>query len=1187
MSGRSAASAVKIRASSAAPTLQRKCACGRSASSLIGDCPDCQREKTLKVQKKARAGRTDGPLEHEADRMAEQAIHGSVRPLVANALPPLRASGTSTAGSRTLQRKCACGSSHAESSGTCAKCAAEKVRTALQPKLRVNEPGDAYEREADQVAQDMMGNASQPTPKEPPRGDSRVPAESELSQGGEPLPAPVARFYEPRFGRSFSSVRIHSGDAAAQYNEAVNAYAFTYGNHIWLGAGLGRQPSHILAHELAHVVQQTQPPALPSSPGLAAGLASATPGVQRYEPYWIPAEFVRKSPTASKKVGSPTHGFVLPKIGSVNHIYTEAPVPNADKTKGGYLDVKGIADLYAASTTVGVYFDNEGLPRELASNPDLKYAGKPLEPYGHINKSAPRADESRQSVIGTANAPTSIAVGDLKPSHGTAEAEEGPQQLKNYMEGFQLAHEHVNRLDVGSGGFGQTDAKWTSPLTTNVLKVEIPDEFKAETGGQGQKSQALIQVQNGREINPRPRDKRPFGKVYVSHSPGESNKGILNYVWEPDAPPTPAVPKDVSDMRGEVETKIVDPLRQSPVQRKERKPVRPADASPARPLLIQKQPRDDAPKDVKDPFDKAAFEKWQADHGDLTKREKALEKTPSFDTAESLALAIQDRQAAIRSGFKFPPISTAGAVAAKTVDKIRFWTGFSSAIFGRLRYAFGGLFVKVVNAYHSIRARFQGALKDTQGTPKKSGLIGTVVRIAFEVIKLAGRFLITRTSKELVGSLKTRVLTYLESLIPEDKIEEFEAKVKELTDFATELEHSAVQTVEDFVKKTVGPYLGYVETIMDVAEKLGEITSIIDKVKWGARVIACLSPPGWGCLWILAQSVLEKFASWLIDTCWFKKDIAPLITAREFIKGLPKKLADFIIDGIRGFLPPKVSDILADKDADQISTDVPDGEICDKNDFPPTGRDRALLEKLALQDLRKDIGEEKWDAWTKLAERYGINRADFLSEQEVLELKRELLKASVPALREALELYPALAGTPKDVVNLTNFLERAEEVKQQMAGAGGGQAAGEGGGEGISVSASKESKPGQFKPVHGFRIVAGVGRGQFQGDIIKVDRAATIKGVTVTLENIEVRIANRLQLHGPERMVFELESTKDQYFDVASKYGADVVNKIGYVRFEVKRGIKFKYTLPLTGDSPASNRPPAQAPSGGAVQARP
>src|SRR5574337_770833 len=53
-----------------------------------------------------------------------------------------------------LQRKCACGT-HTMGGGECAECG-KKKRWGLQSKLRVNEPGDIHEQEADRIADQVM-----------------------------------------------------------------------------------------------------------------------------------------------------------------------------------------------------------------------------------------------------------------------------------------------------------------------------------------------------------------------------------------------------------------------------------------------------------------------------------------------------------------------------------------------------------------------------------------------------------------------------------------------------------------------------------------------------------------------------------------------------------------------------------------------------------------------------------------------------------------------------------------------------------------------------------------------------------------------------------------------------------------------------------------------------------------------
>lgn len=65
--------------------------------------------------------------------------------------------------------------------------------------------------------------------------------------------------YESFFGADLSGVRVHRGTEAAELNRAVSARAFTVGSDVFLGAGEGGggEGQRLMAHELAHVVQQT------------------------------------------------------------------------------------------------------------------------------------------------------------------------------------------------------------------------------------------------------------------------------------------------------------------------------------------------------------------------------------------------------------------------------------------------------------------------------------------------------------------------------------------------------------------------------------------------------------------------------------------------------------------------------------------------------------------------------------------------------------------------------------------------------------------------------------------------------------------------------------------------------------------------------------------------------------------
>lgn len=93
---------------------------------------------------------------------------------------------------------------------------------------------------------------------------------------GKPLDPDMRAFMEPRFGHDFSRVRVHTGGAAAESARAVNALAYTVGRDIAFAEGQYAANStagrRLIAHELAHVVQQSDGSRQAGSPGeLAIG----------------------------------------------------------------------------------------------------------------------------------------------------------------------------------------------------------------------------------------------------------------------------------------------------------------------------------------------------------------------------------------------------------------------------------------------------------------------------------------------------------------------------------------------------------------------------------------------------------------------------------------------------------------------------------------------------------------------------------------------------------------------------------------------------------------------------------------------------------------------------------------------------------------------------------------------------
>lgn len=164
----------------------------------------------------------------------------------------------------------------------------------FQPKWGVSRSDDPLEIEADRVADQVMSMRDSQIAVTPMHSQlNRKCADYEtpdivhdvIRSSGQPIDDRSRAFFEARFGEDFSKVRIHADEGGAASAHAVNALAYTLGSHIAFAQSRYAPQStagrHLLAHELAHVVQQqaepvavqrqaaqtTQPP-LNSVPGL-------------------------------------------------------------------------------------------------------------------------------------------------------------------------------------------------------------------------------------------------------------------------------------------------------------------------------------------------------------------------------------------------------------------------------------------------------------------------------------------------------------------------------------------------------------------------------------------------------------------------------------------------------------------------------------------------------------------------------------------------------------------------------------------------------------------------------------------------------------------------------------------------------------------------------------------------------
>ena len=185
----------------------------------------------------------------------------------------------------------------------------------IQAKLFVGNADDPEEREADQIAHNVMrrendGSGAAPCactllggePCEECRKEENTVHRSALRNGtpvrvpghvrnvlrspGHSLDLRTRSFMEQRFGLDFSQVRVHTDRQAGEAAMAIGARAFAYGPHIAFAPGQfrnDREGTQLLAHELAHVKQSANkirrngpnPPATPAPEASVTAVSAA------------------------------------------------------------------------------------------------------------------------------------------------------------------------------------------------------------------------------------------------------------------------------------------------------------------------------------------------------------------------------------------------------------------------------------------------------------------------------------------------------------------------------------------------------------------------------------------------------------------------------------------------------------------------------------------------------------------------------------------------------------------------------------------------------------------------------------------------------------------------------------------------------------------------------------------------
>ncbi len=928
-------------------------------------------------------------------------------PLGRTALPPLASLAAIPAGP-IVQRECAAceaedkepglqrrldaAASAASVQRQCAACEREeKEESSVQPRLDVGPVGDRYEQEADSIAAQVMAmpapeampsdasaaagavqracGACSSSSSEEPRarrfaepeaekegkvrarrdaGSETIAAsDTQLTSGGSALPAATRSFFESRMGRDLGNVRVHSGGDASAKNASISARAFTYKNHVWLGAGESASPTFTMAHELAHVMQQTAPgPVGPARRPVRSGAAM----VQRlFNPYWLPAGFTlpgNLTPVCDQAIHTGKHHAAVKALAKANPgTLTEVMMPNASRCGSG-CGICGFADLYQS--------DNGKVPGIEA---DCKKDGA-IRTFNHLTKSscgqALGGALAMAASVGKGRSPTlvkgkpvghigKIMLADMKPGHNEDERAKGTAQLNHYFAGLDFVSDRTQPI-TGQRAYQSSQRYLSQTEMPNIPALWDPHQ----AGGKWPVSNLRLHVGPGKNV------KAPGVKGRWSIAKDPRNDGIWTYFLAPDpvtlgkALGKPAANKPEFQAAKIRLDKVLGCLTATPRQKKAacKRPLRTTSAR-AVPL---RTPRPTPPRLQRAPArnklpatDKFSLQAWN----ELRKGPALVGGMPSLgenlkrvgaETREKIAFqghaieAIDWMQNSLGVQRDKPVGAQAMVKDTDALERAMFWSGTTqpdvALIFGVLREKLGQFYVRGAAAFHALKEKVRGLFKgrDFSGG-KKSTIAAKAARILSRIFLQMSRFVLRKAVHIVVGCIEKGMGHYLTELVKgnfDELIGKAEAARQHVMMFAEDIFGKATAAFEAKIEE----YKGLITDIIEKGKIAVSIASTIAEAVRVARLALCasgLTAAGVGAVvtcglsladWVASKfgySPIENLVAWAMGNCSVQRLFARLLYGIDTVRNLPNTLAEMVLDGMRALLPAPLQGIICDK----------------------------------------------------------------------------------------------------------------------------------------------------------------------------------------------------------------------------------------------------------------------------------
>lgn len=1019
------------------------------------------------LQAKLKIGQPDDKYEQEADRVAEQVMRMPAPNIQ-------RTPACSPCGDREEETPVQPKSLSEQITPLVQRQTEEKEEEEeeeLQTKLLAGQSTPLIQRQVESMEEEEEKDLLQAKPEGALSSNSfAIHDSSQLLKGGMPLDNSSRAYFETRMGYDLSGVRVHADSVAHGKCSEIHSHAFTVSNHIWLGKGHLPKPSFVMAHELAHVIQQYQPKKIPAKrkpPNLPEKtekhISSIEPVTLRALFYWVPVG-IKKAMR-----GSLIHKEIIDKMtSSGSDVNGEVPIPNANRDGAVGFDVNkpGQADFYKSKPTrIGISFEKDTGSLIVCGKDHL---GKAVTLKGGGPKAQPR--QRKGNISGIKDGPREITLGELKPAD-SGQIDFGKGQLNTYEKGIEFTRGQVN---CWAQHVGKTPERWGTITYRRFdqATLPIPETYKFNPAAPLKDRELGVATFMGAKeevrvvYNPKQELKQSVkGGLYVMHV----GKGVLAYFARPENPQAvinslrpKSLEKAYAGEATQLQNEVIAPLLTAPEAKQslsiKRIPNPEQDGvfkqyamnlSRDRVSVLRTKRTAKMPDKLEDPFQKG-YSRWKVQHSNFSKKFRGGAKKSEQSALRLFELLYKAEEALDTIGVpkpasnKLPPkekysLSIQHPAGKKTSIKkrplagmyswMRAWSNPGIKFLGVMRKTFGSTFIWVSNKIRDLHTRLKGRLDRAKTNSRKGGksYAAIAIRAFWRATAKIGGMLFRKTINLLVQSLARGLKNKVKELIPMDAeslqkaLDDNFSQLRKIQKQIADMKTRAAKVIEDRVAWFDKEF----EALKEYAAKAKEYGKYI---KWGMVILQCATPPGWGCLKLLAKRLIAEIIEKILAMCEVRKKFQKLVLATGWFNAIPKKLAAEIANQIDGYLPQKIQPIF---DKNLLKTAGPP-DASDLNcDSEPDAKTLAFLQ--LQQDLESALGPDGFKSFAAALEKYGIPDGKKLTPEEIQTLRDKFIKSQVDPkmLREFITANPRPAYDKSKAVDVEEFLKHVDKTVRE------------------------------------------------------------------------------------------------------------------------------------------------------------